>query len=520
MQRKLGPVFSVFIVAPLFAGGCSSEPEVAERSQEVSGSSLEQAVRDAAFSQGLEGSPKLDQPDLTAAEQALVDKRSEIGRFVFHDQALGGPLDSSCATCHHPAFHGADGQNVARGVFCTKNGDGTVSCDDTPLDGVGGNVVGPHRTAPLNMRNSPTVINSPLFPKQMLDGRFHFVDDSSTDVNELDPSQGFQIQGPEGVVFTRSVLAAQAFKPVPSVIEMAADFPFEGQVLPPAEIRTDAVRHGIATRLDGIEAYRDLFEAAYPPGQKVFPTDPEIGEDDPITYFAIADAMATWEEQALVMTDSPWDAFLAGDDGAISESAKRGALVFFTRGECSSCHSGDLFTDFENYNLGVPQIGPGNGATDPDPAYQGYTNYDFGAEHTTGDRDDRFKFRTPPLRGVTLTSPYMHNGAYTDLADAIRHHEIPRASYANYDKSQLFGSIADFPKAPIEPVFDASNPVVVGPETDIHIELSEQDIDDLVAFLRTLTDPEMLEFVDAAPAELPSGVPADVPGPREFPLFQ
>ena len=512
-----------FFLALSFAASLvACEIPIGDREQRSTGA-LDDSVRLAAFSQGLEGSPTIEFPAVSAADQELIDRRIALGRFLFFDQELGGQRHSSCATCHHPAFHGADGQNIAKGVFCSfvepgENGDG-VLCDQAPPDGTGGNVAGPFRGAPLNERNSPSVVNSPLFPEQMLDGRFHFVDDSSDDVNELDASLGFNVQGPEGVLFTRSLLAAQAFKPVPSVIEMAGDFPFDGGPLPPSEIFNPAVQDAIAARLDGIEAYRDLFEAAYP--RQVFDTDPVITEGVAITYDAIADAMATWEDRTLVMTESPWDAFLLGDDAAISESAKRGALIFFTRGKCSSCHSGDLFSDFDNHNLGVPQVGPGFGNSDPSDRYGGFDTWDFGAENTTGDRADRFKFRTPPLRGVTLTSPYMHNGAYADLGDAIRHHTNPRRHYNAYDESQLFPEVAAHGLKPAGPVFDRRrNPVAVGPGSGIEITLSDRDAADLIEFLRTLTDPRMLEFASSAPATLPSGFPADVPGPRFYPLFQ
>ena len=72
-----------------------------------------------------------------------------------------------------------------------------------------------------------------------------------------------------------------------------------------------------------------------------------------------------------------------------------------------------------------------------DPAYRGLHTWDFGLEEITGNRADRFKQRTPPLRGVALSSPYMHNGAYSSLEDAIQHHENPRHAYATYDISQI-----------------------------------------------------------------------------------
>ena len=109
----------------VLAGACTLEEEPASARQELwgSGSHLDRIVRWIAHDQGLRGSPKLDQPALTADERALVDRRVELGRFLFHDKALGGKKHSSCATCHHPAFHGADGQAIAKGVYCSPHGD-------------------------------------------------------------------------------------------------------------------------------------------------------------------------------------------------------------------------------------------------------------------------------------------------------------------------------------------------------------------------------------------------------------
>ena len=502
--------FHVTALASVIAvAGCGSDSD-----------SINDDIRDEAAAQGMVGSPQLDQPDWSDEQLQILDKRVELGKALFHDKALSGVQQTSCATCHHPEFHGADGASVARGVFCTKDGS-DIACETAPADGADGNVVGPERTSPLNERNSPSVVNSALFPKQMLDGRFHYVDDSSLDVNDLDTSMGFEVQDPEAVLFARSMLGAQAFKPVPSPIEMAGDFEFEGGPLPDPEVFNPAVRDGIVARLNSMAAYRTLFEEAYPAGADLYPNDIVIGPGDDISYEAIADAMATWEEQDLVMTQSPWDAFLAGDDDAISDSAKSGALIFLTRGQCSGCHSGDLFSDFENYNLGVPQVGPGFGdSDDTDPAYGDFTSWDFGFEATTSERADRFKFRTPPLRGVALTSPYMHNGAYASLEDAIRHHVDPSASYEAYDDSQLDPEIQSFELKPLGPVFDAQNPVAVGPGTEFETELSEQDIADLVEFLKALTDPRMREMSTLAPATVPSGLPVDVAGAREFPLYE
>jgi cytochrome c peroxidase len=473
----------------------------------------------------LRGAPRLHEPDLTSAQRDIREKRRELGRLLFSDHALSGVEQTSCATCHHADFQFTDARNIARGVFCELVPEVSITCDEAPAEGTGGNVVGPDRTAPLNSRNSPTLINSALYPRQMWNGRFRFNDLHSTDVNECDASQGFRMSPlPEGDMFVRSLLTAQAHIPVTEIVEMTGDFPdFTGVPEEPDHLNEEA-RRALAARLDFIPAYRELFEEAYPaerPDLRLSPLDPEVGADDDLTYLPIADATAHFME-SLIMTDAPWDRYVQGDPDAISDAAKRGAVAFYDGDRCSSCHAGDLFSDFENYNIGVPQVGPGTGRQSlGDPEYAGLKNWDFGLEEITTNREDRFKFRAAPLRGVSLTSPYMHNGAYTTLQDAIRHHVDPAAAYASYDLTQIEPDMQAFGLNPAAPVFDASNPVVLGREPgQQRIDLSDVEIADLIEFLKALTDPRMLDTASLAPDTVPSGLPIDVVGPRHFPLYQ
>jgi len=147
--------------------------------------------------------------------------------------------------------------------------------------------------------------------------------------------------------------------------------------------------------------------------------------------------------------------------------------------------------------------------------------WDFGREEVTVGRLDRFKFRTPPLRGVSLSSPYMHNGAYTRLEDAIRQHTDPAAAYAAYDLSQIEPEMqAAEGLKPMAAVFERRNPVVLGhADGQRRIDLSDEQIADLVEFLKSLTDPRMRSTDSLAPTSLPSGLPVDVVGPRRFPLY-
>ena len=488
-----------------------------------SSGSVSQQVRTAAHNQGLKGSPTLKQPALTPQQQEIVALRVELGRNLFFDHAMSGVQQTSCGTCHHAAFQFSDARNIARGVFCDLNAAHTqITCHDAPTPGQDGNVAGPDRKSPLNSRNSPLLLNNALFPKLMWNGRFRFIDEHSTDVNQCDASLGFQFPAPEKRLNVRSLLTAQAHIPVTEAVEMTGDFPHPGQPFEDADERNPEVRDGIAVRISDMPGYRPLFEEAYAPGTQIFAGDPQIRQGDDIPYLAIADAAGHFME-TLIFTDAPWDHFLKGDDNAISDAAKRGALTFLTTGKCSTCHAGDLFSDFDNYNIGVPQVGPGTAQFDlSDPAYGGLQTWDFGLEEINGDSNDRFKFRTPPLRGVALSSPYMHNGAITTLEDAIRLHTDPAAAYANYDITQIEADMqaADGLK-PMGPVFDRRNPVVLGHDTgQTRIDLTDAQVTDLVEFLKSLTDPHMLDTASLAPDHVPSGLPVDVPGPRRFPLYE
>ena len=357
----------------------------------------------------------------------------------------------------------------------------------------------------------------------MWNGRFHCIGDGFLAVNDCDASLGFELPSPERVMLTRSILTAQAHIPVTEAVEMTGDFPHL-EPLNDTEERNPEIRAGIQARISGIAAYHALFEEAYPadrPEVKLYGGDPQIGAQDAVPYLAIADSIAYFLE-TLVFTEAPWDHFLAGDDAAIGDAAQRGALTFFTTGQCSACHAGDLFSDFENYNIGVPQVGPGTAQFDPDPLFGGLNTWDFGLEEVTFDRLDRFKFRTPPLRGVALSSPYMHDGAYTRLEDAIRHHTDPAAAYANYDIGQIEPDMqAAQGLKPMAAVFERRNPVVLGhADGQRRIDLTDEEIADLVAFLKTLTDPRMQSTDSLAPTTVPSGLPVDVVGPRRFPLYE
>lgn len=160
-----------------------------------------------------------------------------------------------------------------------------------------------------------------------------------------------------------------------------------------------------------------------------------------VTSDGIAKAIAAFERTVL-SGPSPYDAFLAGDSAAISESAKRGLALFNGKATGHACHQAPLFSDQSFHNIGV-------GMDLPHP--------DVGREAVTHDPADRGRFKTPSLRNVALTWPYLHDGSAAGLSDVVEF----------YDRG-----------------------VVPNPTLDPRIKplgLTDQEQRELVAFLETLT---------------------------------
>jgi cytochrome c peroxidase len=159
--------------------------------------------------------------------------------------------------------------------------------------------------------------------------------------------------------------------------------------------------------------------------------------DRPIDVDAITSALAAFE-RTLEPGIAPFDRWVAGDETAITESAKRGFALFTGKAACAACHSGWRFTDDQFHDIGTTTTDLGRGRETKDPALN-------------------FAFKTPTLRSVALRAPYMHNASIVTLTDVVRH----------YEKGGI-----DRP---------SRSPMLVA------IQLSETERLDLVAFMETLT---------------------------------
>ncbi|GJL79563.1 MAG: cytochrome-c peroxidase [Nitrospinaceae bacterium] len=131
--------------------------------------------------------------------------------------------------------------------------------------------------------------------------------------------------------------------------------------------------------------------------KKVFPKEG-------IKKTTIAKALATYE-RSVVSNNAPYDKYFAGDKSAMSASALNGMKLFFGKAKCSICHNGPAFTDSKFHNIGVKQHGP--------------LKEDFGRYMITKEDFDKGAFKTPGLRHINRSAPYMHDGSEATLEEVV-----------------------------------------------------------------------------------------------------
>lgn len=212
-------------------------------------------------------------------------------------------------------------------------------------------------------------------------------------------------------------------------------------------------------QIASIPGYTSLFEAAY-------------GDAD-INTERIAGAIATFM-RSVNMTRTPFDRFLEGDYDALNDAQVRGLHLFRTKARCMNCHHGALLSDQQYHHLGTSFERVGN--------FQG-------RYRVTQQPEDMGAFRTPPLRGISATPPYMHNGFVTDLETLLAFYNI-----GWWQNAPLPDKDPELPLAQLSPLI---KPLALSPE----------ELDDLKAFLNSLTG--LMPYM-RAPEELPREAPSEL----------
>ena len=220
-------------------------------------------------------------------------------------------------------------------------------------------------------------------------------DDSISCASCHDPKKGWS----NGEQFATGVRGQKGGRNSPTIINAAySELQFwdgrakllEGQAMGPVQnpIEMGMTAPVVVAKLNKIEGYKKQF-------QQVFGSD--------VTADGIAKAIAAFERTVL-SGDAPYDRFKAGDEKALSPAAQRGMKLFFGKANCSACHTGPHFSDGAFHNLGV-------GMESPTP--------DVGRFEVTQVEADKGAFKTPPLREIARTGPYMHDGRHKTLEAVV-----------------------------------------------------------------------------------------------------
>ena len=220
-----------------------------------------------------------------------------------------------------------------------------------------------------------------------------------------DPQKGWS----NGEPFATGIDKQQGGRNAPTILNAAYQYfqfwdgravQLEGQALGPIQnpIEMGMSLEELEKKLAGIEGYNKQF-------QSVFNSKP--------TSENVAKAIASFE-RTILSGDAPYDRFKAGDKSALSESAQRGMKVFFNKANCSACHVGGTLSDRAFHNIGV-----GYKSEDPD----------LGRFTVTELEGDKGSFRTPTLREIAKTAPYMHDGSLKTLDEVVDYYN--KGGHAN-----------------------------------------------------------------------------------------
>jgi cytochrome c peroxidase len=240
-------------------------------------------------------------------------------------------------------------------------------------------------------------------------------------------------------------LEAQAVEPIKAHDEM------RGDAYPEAGALSEAV-----ARLAANAEYRRLFAAAF-------------GSADAVTAVNLGRALAAFE-RTLVAANTPFDRYMRGDTGAMTEEQVRGMERFESAG-CVNCHTGPMLSDFTPHVLGVPD---NTQLSDSDAG-----------------RDNSYAFRTPSLRNVGLTGPYMHNGVFSSLEEVVNfYRRVSRGRGRGRNGFQQRGFNTNVTRGDLDPLLR-------------QLEMRGRGQRYIVAFLRALNDPA---FDRSVPPRVPSGL--------------
>jgi cytochrome c peroxidase len=429
MKNLFGYLFVITFAISFLA--CSSDP-ISESSD--TDSLLRQALNS---NGGLNDFvlPESSQFDLIPQDpkNPITKEKVALGGFLFHETALsidakepGNKKTFSCASCHHAAagFQAGTFQGIGEG-------------------GVGFGLRGEGRTpasllidVDVQPVRSPSAMNGAYQPNQLWNGQF-----GATHLNK-----GTESNWVEGTPIATNKLGFEG-------LETQA---IAGMSVHRLNINEEILKMG---------AYRNLFDVVFP----------EVPVHERYTKFTAGLAIAAYE-RTLLSNKAPFQEYLRGNLNALSEQEKQGAILFFGKAQCVSCHSGPALNSMQ-----FAAIGMGDLVDCPEPTVKTKTNdpANLGRGGFTKNPEDNFKFKVPQLYNLKDSPFYGHGSSFRSVKDVLVYKNKAIRENNNVPESQL-------------------------DERFKPLHLSLDEINALEAFLvNGLYDPKLKRFV---PQSLPSGL--------------
>lgn len=317
------------------------------------------------------------------------------GEILFRDKILSGNRNISCLECHDPA-----------------KGTG----DHLPLSlGQGALVLGNQRfqnKGKIIRRNSPPLFNLADNFSMFWDGRVF-----------VDPF-GESFITPEKALNGKTPLAWHIVKNLKRALDAQVLFPMVSH----SEMMGNPLENEIASASNNIEAWNLLVQRIIKEKKNIIDLlmfSYGLSKDNELNIGHVAGALGEFIAYNFQVYNTPYDRYLRGEVSALNEKAKLGMEIFLNKARCINCHNGKHLSNFSFQNIGIPNLLENKESA-----------LDYGLFEINKREGSEFRFKTPTLRNVGLTAPYMHNGIMKNLEEVVEHYNDVKTSiiFFSYDK--------------------------------------------------------------------------------------